>query len=166
MNNPFFFFLFNFSSFFISKSDIIFPRDTTTQALLFTTKATIMPVLSVNSRNADGTPVLKEGEQVLATQPHVSLYFNPEVSEGSGVVYVTSMYVFVAYIFCIFCSYTFIHFPLVIISSSYSIFYAYYYHPFMRVVMRVIFLSFSVILKLFHIYTKLIIKPKLSQNQY
>lgn len=51
-----------------------------------------MPVVSVNSRAADGTPELKEGEQVLATQPNVSLYFLPQTSEGSGVVYVTTMY--------------------------------------------------------------------------
>jgi hypothetical protein len=52
-----------------------------------------MPVVAVTSRNADGTPVLKEGEQVLASQPNVSLYFLPQTSEGSGVIYVTTMYV-------------------------------------------------------------------------
>lgn len=53
----------------------------------------IMPVLTVNSRNTDGTPILKEGEQVLATQPNVSLYFNPAAPEGNGTAYVTTMYV-------------------------------------------------------------------------
>lgn len=54
-----------------------------------------MPVVTVPNRSASGEPVLSEGEQILFTQPNVSLYFNPDRSEGSGTLYVTNKYVFV-----------------------------------------------------------------------
>ncbi len=57
-----------------------------------------MPLVTITSRNADGSPVLKEGEQVLHSQPNVTLYFNPQKSEGNGTVYVTTMYVSFSYV--------------------------------------------------------------------
>jgi len=49
-----------------------------------------MPVFTVNSRSETGGPVLGEGEQILYTQQGVSLYFDPEISEGDGTLYVTN----------------------------------------------------------------------------
>jgi len=49
-----------------------------------------MPVVGVKSSDFPSLPPLGGDEQLLYTEPNVSLYFNPNASEGAGTLFVTT----------------------------------------------------------------------------
>eukprot|EP00743_Colponemidia_sp_Colp-15_P005321 GILK01005722.1.p1 GENE.GILK01005722.1~~GILK01005722.1.p1 ORF type:complete len:216 (-),score=35.29 GILK01005722.1:176-784(-) len=49
-----------------------------------------MPLESLTERASNGGPILLDNEEVKHTEPHTSLFFNREVPEGSGTLYITT----------------------------------------------------------------------------